>query len=226
VTGRRRRALALGGLALVMGAMAASDVGRREAAVARQLSPQVEVVVARRDLPAGRRIGDGDVTVRRIPRRFAAVGAAAVAPEVLGQRLAVPAPRGAPIGLAHLEVAPAGLAVRRGERAAEVVAVAPPGAIVPGARVDVVVTRDREAGTGGAELALQNAEVLGARPVAETGEAHGQGLPRVAATLRVTVRQAVFLAAAQAFAREIRLLPRAPGDQLRQRAVAVDEALR
>jgi pilus assembly protein CpaB len=34
----------------------------------------------------------------------------------------------------------------------------------------------------------------------------------VAATLRVTVRQAVYLAAAQAFAREIRLLARAPGD--------------
>ena len=36
--------------------------------------------------------------------------------------------------------------------------------------------------------------------------------PRVAASLRVTVRQAVYLAAAQAFAREIRLLPRAAGD--------------
>jgi pilus assembly protein CpaB len=35
----------------------------------------------------------------------------------------------------------------------------------------------------------------------------------VAASLRVTVRQAVFLAAAQSFAREIRLLPRAPGDR-------------
>ena len=36
--------------------------------------------------------------------------------------------------------------------------------------------------------------------------------PRVAASLRVTVKQAVYLAAAQAFAREIRLLPRAAGD--------------
>jgi pilus assembly protein CpaB len=30
--------------------------------------------------------------------------------------------------------------------------------------------------------------------------------------LRVTVKQAVYLAAAQAFAREVRLLPRAAGD--------------
>jgi len=36
--------------------------------------------------------------------------------------------------------------------------------------------------------------------------------PRVAASLRVTLKQAVYLAAAQAFAREIRLLPRAAGD--------------
>jgi pilus assembly protein CpaB len=37
----------------------------------------------------------------------------------------------------------------------------------------------------------------------------------VRASLRVTVRQAVFLAAAQAFSREVRLLPRAPGDDRR-----------
>ena len=49
-----------------------------------------------------------------------------------------------------------------------------------------------------------------------------EGTPRtrpirspVRASLRVTVRQAVFLAAAQAFSREVRLLPRAPGDDRR-----------
>jgi pilus assembly protein CpaB len=35
----------------------------------------------------------------------------------------------------------------------------------------------------------------------------------VAVSLRVTLRQAVYLAAAQAFAREIRLLPRAATDR-------------
>jgi pilus assembly protein CpaB len=225
MSARRRRAFALGGLALVMGGMAASDVGRREAAIARQMSPTVEVVVARRDLAAGVSLRDADLAIRRVPARFAPAGAAVLSVEVLGQRLAVPAPRGAPIGIAHLEMAATGPAVRRGERAAEVVAVAPPDVVVPGARVDVVVTRDRAAGGGGAELALQDAEVLGARPVS-AGEAAGDGLPRVAATLRVTVRQAVFLAAAQSFAREIRLLPRAPGDGHRERQIAVGEALR
>jgi len=35
----------------------------------------------------------------------------------------------------------------------------------------------------------------------------------VAASLRVTLRQAVYLAAVQDFARELRLLPRAAGDR-------------
>ncbi|MEX2446999.1 MAG: hypothetical protein WD734_06620, partial [Dehalococcoidia bacterium] len=49
--------------------------------------------------------------------------------------------------------------------------------------------------------------------------ADGQGMgeiaasPRVSASLRVSLRQAVYLAAAQSFARELRLLPRAVGDR-------------
>jgi pilus assembly protein CpaB len=37
----------------------------------------------------------------------------------------------------------------------------------------------------------------------------------VALSLRVTLRQAVYLAAAQSFARELRVLPRAIGDRRR-----------
>jgi pilus assembly protein CpaB len=74
----------------------------------------------------------------------------------------------------------------------------------------VVVTCEGGDGPGAAELALEDVEVLGARPAAR-----GDAGPQVAATLRVTVRQAVYLAAAQTFAREIRLLARAPGDHRR-----------
>jgi pilus assembly protein CpaB len=42
----------------------------------------------------------------------------------------------------------------------------------------------------------------------------------------VSVRQAVYLAAAQAFAREIRLLPRATGDRRRMGGLIVGEGLR
>ena len=43
---RRRRGALLIGLALALGGLAASDVGRREAAVRAQLAPLVDVVVA------------------------------------------------------------------------------------------------------------------------------------------------------------------------------------
>jgi pilus assembly protein CpaB len=137
---------------------------------------------------------------------------------VIGERLAVPVPAGAPVGEHLLERATAGLApvMRRGERAAEVVARGTPGLIAPGARVDVVVTRERR----DTQLALEDVEVLAARPV--TGDGTG---PQVAATLRVTVRQAVYLAAAATFAAEIRLLARPPGDEGRAGAAAVGSDL-
>ena len=104
----------------------------------------------------------------------------------------------------------------------ELVAAASPALVVAGARVDVLVTRDRgDGGPGSTELALEDVEVLAPSRAAAT-EAGG---PQVAATLRVTVRQAVYLTAAAAFAREIRLLARAPGDRRRTGATIVGDAL-
>lgn len=212
---RRRRAALLAGLALVLGGLAASDVARREAALREQLAPLVDVVVARRALDAGHRIRAHDLGVRRVPARFAPPGAPAVAEVLVGQRLAVPVPGGGAVTALMLERPPpvAAALVRPGERAAEVVAAAPPGTVGPGARVDVLVTRDRGAGAGSTTLALEDVEVLAARPA--PAQPDGGGTPRVAATLRVTPRQAVYLAAAGAFAREVRLLARAAGDRRR-----------
>jgi pilus assembly protein CpaB len=80
--------------------------------------------------------------------------------------------------------------------------------------VDVLVTREAPGGgAGSTTLALEDVEVLSAgRAPAGDGDT---GLPRVALELRVGVRQAVYLAAAQSFARELRVLPRAPGDRRR-----------
>jgi hypothetical protein len=76
------------------------------------------------------------------------------------------------------------------------------------------VTSDGRAGVPGpTRLALADVEVLAARPppsVAGDPESAG-GLPRLLATLRVTVRQAVALTAAAAAARQVRLLPRPGG---------------
>ena len=92
----------------------------------------------------------------------------------MGERLAVPVPAGAPVGEHLLERATDGLGplMRRGERAAEVVARGSPDLITPGARVDVVVTRERR----DSQLALENVEVLSARPVTE--EEPGRRSPR------------------------------------------------
>jgi pilus assembly protein CpaB len=224
---RRRRAIALLGLALLLGGLAASDVARREAAVRAQLGPPVEVLVARTDMAAGRDVKAADLAVRRVPARYAPIGAASVPETLIGRRLVAAVPRGGYLGAGQLETGPdvAGPPVRKGERAAEVVGLGAPGLVVPGARVDVLVTRDGEGGaTAGTELALEDVEVLAAR--AAGPGARDDGGRRVAATLRVTVRDAVYLAAAQSFAREVRLLPRAAGDRERSGRLSVGPELR
>jgi pilus assembly protein CpaB len=219
---RRRRGLLLLGLALVLGGLAASDVARREAALERTLGPAVPAVVARQDLEPGTRLEPAHLALRRIPARFAPAGSFPAAAELVGLRTATGLGRGEYVAPGHVTQGAGGRGdgppLRPGERVADVVAVGSPEAIVPGGRVDVVVTREGEAGEAGqTDLALEDVEVLAATPAEEEGSADqaSPGAPRVAAALRVTVRQAVYLAAAQSFSREIRLLPRAPGDRER-----------
>jgi len=213
---RRRRALALGALALVLGALAASDVARREAGVRRMLGPVVPVVVARQALPAGARLDPRRLAVRSVPGRYAPAGAFRAPEQLVGLRTAQAVPAGADLvaGLVDDGSHPvaAGAPVRPGERVAELVATGSPQLVHPGSHVDVVVTRGGDGGPGGAEMALEDVEVLAATPAPADRDS---GAARVAASLRVTVRQAVYLAAAQSFAREIRLLPRAAGDDHR-----------
>jgi len=221
---RRRRAILLLGLSLVLGGLAASDVSRREAALERRLGPLVPAVVARGELAPDTRLDARRVALRRVPARFAPTGGFDAVGAVAGLRAAVAIPGGAYIVSGQVDdgdpTAGAGPELRRGERVADVVAVAAPEAVVPGSRVDVLVTRDPDrGGSGETALALEDVEVLAAAPGPEASGAPAAGAgadaPRVAASLRVTLRQAVYLAAAQSFARELRLLPRAPGDRTR-----------
>jgi pilus assembly protein CpaB len=225
---RRRRAVLLLGLALVLGALAASDVARREAGLRAQLGPPVAVVVARATLPAGRRLRAGDLALRQVPRRYAPAERPALPEELVGQRLAVPVARHGAITPSLVDAGgPPGAPVRAGERAADVVAVGSPAVVAPGARVDVLVTREGEGGEpAGSELALEDVEVLASAAAPVGSGPREDAAARVAATLRVSVRQAVYLAAAQAFARELRLLARAPGDRRRTGSVSVGEGLR
>jgi pilus assembly protein CpaB len=232
---RRRRGAALVALAAAAGGLASSRVERRERGIEARVGPPVPVVVAAADLRQGQRIGAKQaarsLAVRRVPARFAPPDALAAPQDAVGATLAAPVAAGGYVTAGALAApgdgAPeaGGPALAPGQRAVEV-AVAGGEELTtagPGASVDVIVTTERGEGSGRTYLALEAVELISARP---GGEPAGGGGPAAAgqatlATLRVTLRQAVFLAAAQSFAREIRLLPRAPGERRRAGALAV-----
>jgi pilus assembly protein CpaB len=79
----------------------------------------------------------------------------------------------------------------------------------------VLVSTEPREGPGRSFLALEDVELLGLRPAdgaeasgGRTGEPGATPVAGSVATLRVTLRQAVYITAAQNFAREVRLLSR------------------
>lgn len=217
---RRRRAVLLAGLALLLGALAAADVAGREAALTARIGAPVPVVVAAQDLPRGASLRPRVLAIRRMPARYAPARSFARAAQLGGRRAAVPLPRGTAIVAAMLDdgdvaARSPGPDLRPGERAAELVARGSPELVVAGGRVDVLVTRETASGQGVSTLALEDAEVLAAARAGDQDAGGADDGPQVRVSLRVTVRQAVALAAAQNFAREIRVLPRGPGDRRR-----------
>ena len=231
---RRRRGLLLLSLALASGGLAASEVGRKVSDVEARVGAPVPVVVAREDIPGDEEIKPGAagrlLAVREIPEAFAAPDALADPSEAAGLVPAVPVAAGSQLTLSHFAAAAGerrGTALGPGERAVEVAvgggeALAGAG---PGARVDVVVSTEPHAGAGRTFVALEDVEVLAIGGAPGGGfSAGGEGAAATAtaaATLRVTARQAVYLTAAANFAREIRLLPRPPGDRRRTGRFAV-----
>ena len=234
--GRRRlRALVLLSLALACGGLAASRVQSRERQVEAAVGPLVPVLVTTADVDAGARLRAAQLAVRQVPSRFLPRDALSAPDEVAGQRPATSLLAGSYVTASALDAhggrqpdAP-GAPIRRGERGTEV-AVAGGEALAgapPGTRVDVLVTTESRSGAGGRTyLALQDVELLGARPAdgSAAGDAGAGPHATTLATLRVTLREAVFLTAAQSFAREIRLLVRAPGDRRPARPLSVSAA--
>ena len=229
---RRRRGLLLLSLALASGGLAASQVRERERTVEAKVGPLVPVVVARHEIPADERLRAADLAVERIPARFVPPDAVA-GPDVLaGARTAVAVARGAYVTAGLLRGA-AGAggdgALRAGERAVEI-AVGGGGALAaagPGSRVDVLVSTQRHEGAGRTLVALEDVELLGLRQAAgnDLGAEDLDGpVPTALATLRVTLREAVYLTAAEAFGRQVRLLVRPPGDRRPLGPVAVAES--
>jgi pilus assembly protein CpaB len=217
-------------VALASGGLAASQVHERERRAAREFGPSVEVLVAARDLRAGARVTPDAIGVRRVPTRFVPADAFASGPGaaagLVGARVAVPVAAGSYLNAGLFDGGEGGGGAevgRRGEREVTV-GVAGGGAVgdlVPGARVDVLVSTETGPAGGRTTMALAGAELL------RIGEAPGAGYsgpddsggpvsgPIALATLRVSLREAIYLTAADNFATEIRLLPRPPGDPSR-----------
>ena len=225
---RRRRGIVLAGLALVLGGLAASDVAGREAALRERLGPLVAVVVTQRPLDPGARLRASDLGVRRVPQRFAPAGAFARPEELIGEQVGAPLGAGSDITAAALKVPEWRARARRcagasgwptswrsARRARSCRA---------GGSTCSSPARPPTAPPGARGLALEDVEVLAVR-AAEVGPGD-RGDQHVAASLRVTLRQAVYLAAAQSFASELRLLPRAAGDRRHRRTpLAVGDSL-
>jgi pilus assembly protein CpaB len=226
---RRRRGLLLLSVALASGGLAASQVRERERSMAAQVGPAVPVLVAVRDLGSGARVSPGALAVRRVPARFVPPDALASPAGVVGLRPAAPVAAGGYLTAGLFERSNDGHRgggdVGRGERAVTV-SVSGAAGLVVGSRVDVLVSTESGAGGGRTLMALAGAELLGLAPPSGGGTAGdaaagdagagaepGGGGPTALATLRVTLRQAVYLTAADNFAREVRLLARPPGDR-------------
>ena len=220
---RRRRGLLLLCVALASGGLAASQVHERERRAAERLGPEVEVLVAARDIRAGARVARGAIGLRRVPVRFVPPDALPSTETVVGARTAAAVAAGGYLTASLFEDGKQGEdgGLRRGERAVTV-EVAGAGAVAtpqPGARVDVLVSTEPGAGGGRTTMALAGVELLRveARPASayEAGEGADPSTaasPTALATLRVSLDQAIYLTAADNFAREIRLLPRPQGD--------------
>ena len=227
---RRRRGIVILGLAATCGGLAASSVDRYADDVAAQVGPLRPVVVASRDLPRGTLINAltarDSLALRRVPARFAPAAALHAPGQAVGYRTLVSLGAGDYVGESQLGIArrrrpqehrPAGRLVEVGVTGATGIAAA----LRPGAVVDVLVTTEGSGATPRTYLALQRVELVGfrgdgGRSAADEGDA--------TATLRVTLRQAVTLTAAQNFAREVRLVPRARGDAQRVGPIAVSSA--
>jgi pilus assembly protein CpaB len=226
VSRRRRRGVALALLATGCGTLAATRVHDTVEEVESRTGTPLRVVVAAADIPEGTRLGRRRIarslTVREVPARYAPRDGLGSPEHAAGLEAAIPVPAGAYVTAPMLRdprarssaVAPVG----RGQRLVEV-AVSGGRELAAGgvpARVDVLVTSEGRTGRGRTFVALENVELVSARPAGAEDGADADGTPPdTVATLRVGARAAVFLTAAQNFAREVRLLARPAGDRQR-----------
>lgn len=211
---RRGRALAFLFAALACAALAAALASRYRSGVSAQYGGLRQVVVAAKDLPEGTpitsRAARRSLAVRRVPARFVPPSALRSPEEALGRAPGAPLPAGSYVLAAQLVVPgpapPEVLGAGRGRRPVQV-AIAGAEALTlggspEGGRVDVVVAERPGLGQRGRTyVAAGGVRLLALSSPPGPGEGWS-------ATLALTRPQALELIAAEAGAREIRLLPR------------------
>jgi pilus assembly protein CpaB len=167
----RTRLLFIGFLALALGAFVAFVVYKNlQSRTGANNEPGVDVVLATGDIQVGSRLGDHDVRIARIPGSVAAPNAFHSASKLIGRGVVLPIQKGEFILPSKLAAENAGSGlpslIPSGMRAVsvrvnEVVAVA--GFVVPGTRVDVLLTGNP---VGGSEpqttTVLENVAVIAA----------------------------------------------------------------
>jgi Flp pilus assembly protein CpaB len=211
---RRTRAVAFLAAAVACAALAASLAGRYRSSVEGQYGQLRPVVVAASALEPGRPLGPGEITkaltVRRVPARFAPLGALHRPEDALGRAPGAAIPAGAYVLSSQLVVPvpeePTGPAAGSGLRPLQVEVVGAEALTLAGdpvgSRVDVVVSRRSGLGQrASTEVAAEAVRLLGLHG----GQGPGQGW---SATLAVSRSQALALIGAEAAGREVRLLPR------------------
>ena len=218
------------GLAAVCAGLAASSVDRYADDVAAQVGPLREVVVARADLQRGTlvtaAVARASLELRRVPRRFVPPRSLGAPQQAIGFRTLASISEGDYVGEAQLGTAASSRrpSAARGGRLVEVAVTGAQtigDALEPGALVDVLVTTDGNSGQPRTYLALQRIPLVGFRDSAAAGSREGAD---GTATLRTSLRQAATLIAAENFAREVRVVPRAPGDMRRLAPTSVAAA--
>ena len=227
---RRARGLALLGAAACCAGLAASSTSRYTNEVRAQVGAPVPVVTARSRISGGSVLTPASAAryleVRQVPERFAPTSALHAIGATIGYRIAMPLSPGDYVtdGALSGQVAPGSKDVLDGGGGARVVEISVAGAtsiaeaLHPGSRVDVLITTERGSAPR-TYLALQGATLVDFR--AGAGGEGGDGAGKAAATLRVSLRQAVLLTAAENFARELRLVPRPAGSGTLSRPTAV-----
>ena len=203
---RSPRALALWGAAAVVAVVTAAVVARDHAAQHRRaadLGPEVEAVVATRDLHVGRVVEEHDVTVRAVHRSQLPSGVVTGKSVAVGRVVAVPVLEGGFVvrrSLARARRSGLDGVVPRGMRAMRVVVT---DALRPrvGSAVDVLATYDPSGGSAGARTDGGTVVVAAGVTVLGTDGRGGSGAGRTGAagvTLLVDPDQAAALADAQA----------------------------